>query len=294
MVEIENQSLKAAINPVGAELSSLKIKNTEESELIWQRDPVFWPKSAPILFPIVGSLLEDTYILDGKSYHLEKHGLVRTRPWSVRQHGENVAEFKINSDDDTFERYPFHWQLNAVFKLTEKELFVGYRICNRGPEPMLFSIGSHPAFALNFGPGGISNYFIRFVELENHPKCYKPTGKGLSDETFELDWAEGTLQLNENLFDEDALIFKNIGVQHLELGNRASDRRILLSTGGAPDLGIWAKPGAPYVCIEPWYGFDDPESHDQKLENKPGIIELGEHGTFGCYYRIEPNTAWFG
>ena len=25
----------------------------------------------------------------------------------------------------------------------------------------------------------------------------------------------------------------------------------------SPHLGIWAKPGAPFVCIEPWFSYND-------------------------------------
>ena len=292
MLEIKNDDLSARISPMGAELQSLRT-NHNGHELIWQRDPDIWAGSAPILFPVVGRLREGRYILDGKTYEMPIHGIVRRREWTVLEKGDSHVLLETTDDDETRQSYPYNWSLNVRFELTDLQLSVQYQVENRDSRTMFFSLGSHPAFNLDFGGSDrIADYFLSTDHSRSPWRRHKVSDGGLSTEQFDLPWQGGDLQLSDAIFDEDALIFVGVNCRQLSLAHVQDSRQIIFDTGGAPDLGIWAKPGAPYVCIEPWYGYDDPEDHDQQLESKPGILSLERQGTFQTTYSVGLNNAW--
>ncbi|MCF6222475.1 MAG: hypothetical protein L3J34_01975 [Flavobacteriaceae bacterium] len=56
--------------------------------------------------------------------------------------------------------------------------------------------------------------------------------------------------------------------------------------GDFPYLGIWAKPNAPYVCIEPWLGIADSIDADRELTHKEGLIKLETKKGFTAAYSI--------
>ncbi len=291
MPRIENNHLSANISLVGAELQSLKL-NHNQHELIWQRDPSVWSGSAPILFPIVGRLIDGQYILDGQTYSMPNHGIVRSVPWTVVDHGQTHVTLEICDSEASRQCYPFRWKLAVRFELTELQLSVRYSLTNQDTRTLYFSLGSHPAFNLDFGSNHISDFVLR---TDNHGEPWqrrKIVDGTLSKQRFDLNWQGTDLPLSESTFDEGALVFTGIRCQQLQLLNRRDSKRIIFDTGGAPDLGIWAKPGAAYVCIEPWYGYDDPEDHDQQFVAKPGIQTLESQTIFSSGYAIGLNSAW--
>jgi galactose mutarotase-like enzyme len=293
MIEIRNSHLIAGINPLGAELQSLQVRHNGH-ELIWQRDPEIWAGSAPILFPIVGRLLKGQYALDGQTYRMPNHGIVRGRTWHVVEHDEAHVTLAIGDSDESRVCYPFRWMLEVRFELTDLQLTVTYRVVNRDTRTLYFSIGSHPGFNLNFGSDRIADYFLRTDNPGPAWQRHKILGQVLSKERFDLPWKGPDLQLSDSIFNEDALIFVGVGCKQLSLCHAHDPRQIIFDTGGAPDLGIWAKRGAPYVCFEPWFGYDDLEGHDQQLPTKPGIQTLESQCVFGTAYSIRLNPAWLG
>ena len=291
MIKISNDHLTASISPLGAELQSLKL-NHNQHELIWQRDPEVWSGSAPILFPIVGRLIDGRYILDGKTYAMPIHGIVRAETWTVAEHAKTHVTLEISDSEESRQCYPFRWKLVVRFELTDCQLTVRYWITNLDTRTLYFSFGSHPAFNLDFGSHQISDYVLRTDNRGMAWQRRKIVDGKLGKERFDLDWQGRDLPLSETIFDEGALVFTGIRCRQLLLLNSRDPRQIIFETGGAPDLGIWAKSGAPYVCIEPWYGYDDPEDHDQQLTTKPGIQTLESQGVFTTAYSIGLNSAW--
>ena len=158
---IENEQLKIGVKEQGCELTSIFSKK-DNTERLWQGDKSIWNGQSPILFPVIGRLLDDKYILDGKEYEMPKHGFARNLQWSLKEKSEYVT---LTSD--------------------------------------------------------------------NH------------------------------------------------------NRKIRFNLGGAPYLGIWAKPGAPYVCIEPWYGLNDTPERKADLSLKTGINALSEKEEFNFTWSAE-------
>lgn len=284
--KIESQGYVAAISELGAELVSLQDPTGEE--YMWSGDAKFWTGRAPILFPVIGRMKHGGYTLDGQRYEIPKHGLVRKKPWQQMGQTADSVTFNTQWDAETLKQYPFNYELKAHFQLQGAQLTVSYTVINHGANEMLFSLGSHPAFALPLSKGeGLDQWSVVFSEPETLDRQLLDGGLiGENPVAKFLDQSR-TIPLSETLFDQDSLIFFNIQSQRLDLVHAQHGRRLSLYTGGAPDLGIWAKPAAPYVCLEPWFGYDDPVNTSGDFRAKPGLITLAPNGTFETAIRIE-------
>lgn len=284
-VTLKNAALMCDVTLRGAELRSLREIGGGE-EFIWQREPAFWASSAPILFPVIGRFKDGGYRLDGRTYEIPKHGFARDMDFSLATSNESSATFQLTSNDTTMMAFPYQFELQVTFALVGRTLWVDYRVLNRNDRLMFFALGSHPAFNLPASQGPLENWSIRFDEVEE-PVCHRVAENLLSSapEPFEFD-ANNSIMLTEEIFVRDALIFKGIRSRHLQIVHREHGVRVRFDTGGAPTLGIWSKPGAPYVCLEPWYGFDDSSEINADIRRKPDMMQLAAGETFTTGYRI--------
>ena len=276
---ISNTFLEATFDTLGAELVSLKSDN---KEYIWNGNPKFWDKQSPVLFPTIGSLKNDTYFFEGIEYHLPRHGFAREKDFTILAHSSNHIIFSLKSDAETLKVYPFYFELQIEYRLIENKLEIHYRVQNNSDFKMYFSIGGHPGFALSEKFENYSLDFetvkpLEYALLENHL---------LSDETQELDIQNNHLPLNYLLFEKDALVFKNHQIQSVCIQENAKDV-LKVSFKNFPDLGIWTKVNAPFICIEPWFGHADEVKTNQNLIEKAGILVLGENKLFDSFFSIE-------
>ncbi len=282
---ISNDTVSATISSLGAELKSLK-NIAHNDEYIWQGDTKIWQGSAPILFPIIGRLKNGQYQFDGKTYQLNKHGFARTSEFAVENQQSNAVTLGIKANDQTKQNYPFDFVLLVTFALSADGLTVSYQVKNSGKETMYFTLGSHPALRLPLDNSALSDYFISFEQpetldcyyLENDLLCDNPIKAYLNN--------ENTLPITSNLFENDALIFKEISSTKVHLNHKKTGHRLTMETGGAPHFGLWAKPNAPFICFEPWYSHDDPANTNGELINKPGMMRLHSNETFETCYTL--------
>lgn len=262
----ENEHFTLAVKEMGAELTSLKSKKTG-IEYIWCGNTDIWYGQSPILFPIIGRLLNDTYTLNGIDYTMPKHGLVRKRPFELYERSEGSLTFVQRYDEETLKMYPYKFELKVTFELTENGLKVTHTVKNNDSNTMLYSFGAHPAFNCEIGD------YLEFSD-DNELYTEKIDGESiLKDEIYPVFTDDNKLEITETLFDEDALIlsdFKSKSVT-LKSNNHSHSVKFMLNS---PILGIWAKPGAPYVCIEPWWGINDNYDKKSDLSEKRGIMEL--------------------
>lgn len=284
MVTIQNDRFSASIAPVGAELRSLKNRQSNE-EFIWQADPGIWAKSAPVLFPITGLLKDDKTSINGVEYQIPKHGFARERLFKIVEQEAHRVQFEISADEQSRRVYPYDFALQIEFVLDANQLAINYTVCNTGAEEMLFSIGSHPAFALDLDRAPLSDYALEFSEPESLDLY------GLTDEFFAQKQTgylkqERRIPLSKQIFDDDALMFKDVQSRAIKLCRAHSDWAVEIELRGTPHLGIWAKPGAPFVCIEPWFSYNDAGDSDGLFKNKPGIMALAASGIFETGYTI--------
>lgn len=276
---ISNNFLSAKINSKGAELFSLKTNN---QEYIWEGNPDFWGKHAPVLFPIVGTLKNNSYQINEKKYKLSRHGFARDMTFELIEKTENSATFSIQSSEETLKVYPFEFELQIQYLLEEKKLSTSYKVINKSQFQIPFSIGAHPAFALN---GNFEDFEIQFEKDE--PLAYSLLENDLiSNQTKTLEKQNGVVPLNYKLFENDALIFKNLASKSL---NILKNKTPLLKVDfqGFPHLGIWTKKDAPFLCIEPWYGYSDTNDSTGNLFEKEGIQLLDANEIFQSNFTIE-------
>lgn len=277
---IKNSNLTAEINHFGAELISLK-SNTNK-EYIWEGNPDFWGKHSPILFPIVGTLKNNSFQYDGKEYKLSRHGFARDMEFDLVEKKENSATFSIKSSIETLKKYPFEFELQLIYTIEDFNLTVEYKVINNGNSAMPFSIGAHPAFAL---PGNFENYSIAFNK-EEALEFYLLENDLISNQTKKLDVQNKQIPLNYQLFENDALIFKTLESDSLTILENSTP---LLSVHfeDFPSLGIWTKMNAPFLCIEPWFGYSDTNENSGNLFEKEGIQILDKNKTFHSKFSIE-------
>ncbi len=284
MYHIQNDRFSAGIRAEGAELASLR-DLTSGREWIWQADPTVWGSSAPILFPIVGFLKEGATRIEDSTYPIPKHGILRGRKTSLLELQENTIRLGFTSDAGTLALYPYPFEFEVSFHVCEDGLDVRYQIHNPGSTSMLFSVGSHPAFALDLSAAELSDYTIQFSEPETLDLY------GLEDNLLVLKQegyltSEREIPLSASLFEQDALIFQHIQSRRIRLVCDRDPVQLEMEIGEAPHLGLWAKPGAPYVCIEPWFTYNDAADSDGQFEHKPGIMTLLPGSTFETGYQI--------
>ena len=269
------------------ELCSIK-SNQTGTEYIWQADPTLWKGSAPVLFPIIGALKDGYTLINGKEYRMPKHGLVRnsTKPKLVEKTGHSL-KFRLSWDEESLKNYPFKFELEMVFTLTDKTLKIEHIVTNLGKEIMPYSIGGHPAFNCPLIDGEeYEDYSLEFEQKETDATwMVNPNGLIGLDQRLVLDDTK-TLPLNKHLFDDDALIFKDLKSREVKLCHKTRGAILSVKFEDFDYLGIWAKPGAPFVCIEPWLGIGDSTDSNQKFEEKEGLLAVATNTSETKSYSI--------
>lgn len=268
-VRIANDHLSAAINPFGAELSSLK--DAAGRELMTNADPAFWTGRAPLLFPVIG-VTRDGIRLDGRHYPMAKHGFARHSMFELVTHEATRAVFSLGDSEETRTSYPFAFRLEVEFRLEEATLAVEVRVLNRGEVPMPASFGFHPAFAWPL-PYGKARADHRIVFEKDEPARLREIAPdGLIAEARRDSPLDGrVLHLADDLFTNDALVWDPVESRHVTYGADGAPQ-LRIAFPDTDKLGIWTKPGAAYVCVEPWHGIADPEGYDGEFTDKPGVF----------------------
>ncbi|WP_127717785.1 aldose 1-epimerase family protein [Halobacteriovorax sp. HLS] len=287
LIEISSEFIQAVIDPNGAELTSLL--DTESGiEYLWQQDPSWWKRSAPILFPIVGKLLEDRYRVGNKFYNMTQHGFARDMKFQLVRAESDSAHFKLEYTDETLKVFPYKFVLEVKFKVYGPKLIVDYEVRNVDRREMLFSIGSHPAFNVPLEKGEkFEDYFIEFDEDELGGAYYLEKGLVNFHGAPDRKMFEGRkIAMTKSLFRNDALIFKDLNSTKVSLKNINNSRSLTMEIENATYLGLWAPEGAPFVCIEPWVGVADGVDSKNDFLEKEGLISLESGKCFQTSYTL--------
>lgn len=275
--KIENEFLTCEIDDMGAQLHSLILKENGK-EYIWQGNPEIWYGQAPVLFPIIGQLIGDKYRYNGKEYTMPKHGLARKLPFAVKGCGGAKAVFSLESDENTLKSYPFEFELLVIFELCGKTLVNTMTVINKTDGEMYFSIGAHPGFNCKVGD------IIEFEKPETLSTERIDKENLIIPEKFPLIENSREIEITKDIFEPDALILSGMNSEKLRI---KGENEIEFTFGKCPFLGIWAKPGAPYVCLEPWYGVNDGREVKNDISEKRGIQKLGKGGEFSFSWTAE-------
>lgn len=279
-MKLDNGIISIEIASHGAELkSALK----DGFEYMWCADGKYWARTSPVLFPIVGSLKDKSYKLDGKAYQMNQHGFARDNEFELIDHDNTSATYVFKDNEETLTKYPFKFDLTIKYTLINNKIKIDWIVDNKNDKVMSFSIGAHPAFNLKEG----DNYFK--FDTNNDIVYNLIDENGLYDKnsvhTLKND---GYVKITDDMFDNDALIVENSQTKEVAICDESKSAYLKVKFD-AELFGLWspAKKRAPFVCIEPWYGRCDRKDFDGELSEKDHIINLKPHEKFSASYEIE-------
>jgi len=272
-VAIAAGDLTARIDPLGAELVSLS--DAPGREYLTDGDPAYWGGHAPLLFPIVGRLAGNRYRLGSAEYELPQHGFARRSMFQVVSQREDAATFRLSDTEETQAAYPFAFVLEMEFALSGTTLAMEARISNPGEAALPFSFGFHPAFAWPL-PGSADKHAHRIVFDRAEPAPIRRLNREnalMQPDGLPTPVEGDTLSPHEDMFVADAIIWDRLASRSLSYG-APGGAWLDITFPDCPQLGIWQKPGAAFLAIEPWHGHADPEGFAGDFRDKPGVILL--------------------
>lgn len=280
---LENDAIRIEIDSHGAELKSL-VKKETGAEYMWCADPEYWGRTSPVLFPFVGNVSGKQYRTKGKIYDMGQHGFARDMEFALESQTDNEIWFVLRSNEETLAKYPYEFVLKLGYRLDVAKVEVLWHVENPSEEELPFAIGGHPAFYCPVTSGvKQSDCYIQF-DVAGPLKCSTIDGYLVGDRVDTYALEDGMLRIDEHLFDNDALIIEKQNIKKVSLCDPKKQVFLTIELD-APLFGIWrpADPGAPFVCIEPWYGRSDRigyagELRDREYEN---VLAAGENWDAG-------------
>ncbi len=286
MVELQNEQLSVVISEKGAELQSIKDANGKE--YLWQADPNFWPRHSPILFPIVCSVNNDTYRIEGKEYHLPRHGFARDTEFKLIAQSERKVTFALESSEETKKVYPYDFTLSISYILDDKKIGVIWHVLNTDTQEIHFQIGGHPAFNVPGMKTGENQYGR--IRLDNEEsldglKSYIDGSHEMTEVPVEAE--QGIIEFTDNTWRNDSMKIHKSQVHRAELLGPDGEPEVTVDFR-TPVIAFWSpfQKNAPFVCIEPWYGLGDPRGFEGEFKDKPLMNHLQPGASFMSRYDI--------
>ena len=281
-VSISTAALSAEISATGAEL--VRLQDRAGADLLWDGNPAVWNSRSPLLFPIVGEVKGNRLNVAGKAYDIGRHGFARTSTFALVGSDAASCTWRLESSDATRRQYPFEFRLDVTYRIEDATLHMEARVTNTGAAVMPASFGFHPAlrWPLPYGKPRAAHEIV--FERDEPAPIRRPIDGLLSAAQFATPVRDRHLRLHDDLFEEGALVFDTLASRSVLYGEA-----IRVDFPRMPHLGIWTKPGAGYVCIEPWQGHASPEGFDGELADKPGVIAItpGATESFGMSITLE-------
>ncbi len=278
ITRIANALLSVDVAALGAEMQSATTKDGRN--WLWNGDAAFWTGRSPVLFPIVGKAPDDMLLIDGTSYPMAQHGFARRREFSPDTASETACRYTLDASDETRAVYPFEFRLAVEHSLDGPALTVAATVENRGRDPMPFGLGFHPAFLWPL-PGAEGKDHMVVLDNGGEPERQPLENGLLSRERTPSPFRNGRITLAQNLFDQDALVFPEGAGSGLLFGPDGGPS-LKFHFENLPNLALWTKPGAPFLCIEPWHGTAAEYGASSALKDRPytTTLEAGESRRF--------------
>jgi len=286
-VVISSAQLRAQVSAEGAEL--VRLQDGQGRDWLWDGDPAFWTGRSPLLFPIVGRVRDDRIRIDGREYELPRHGFARTSCFEIEEARPSQCRFRLRSSEATLSRYPFPFQLDVSYAVEGATLSITASVTNTGSSGMPVSLGFHPAFRWPLPYDAPREAHDIWFEQEETAPIRRPL-EGLMKREPEPSPVQGrTLALRDDLFEADALVLDQLRSRSVEYGAHDS-ASLRVDFPDMPHLGIWTKPGAGFICIEPWQGHADPQDFEGDFSDKPGVISIipGDTRRFAIGITVKP------
>lgn len=289
---LENNHLSISAKNSGAELTSI-IKKSNNKQYLWNADPSYWKRHSPILFPIVGSLKNQSFVHEGNTYTMSQHGFARDLDFILEEKTDTSILFSLNSSNETKKAYPFDFKLEVGYELKDNTIIVTWKVINLDKNTMYFSIGAHPAFMCPIDETSKQTDCYLGFDTKNPIHYIMLNEQGLAkkqpiEEQNTLELEDGLFKITPSLFDHDALIIENNQSHKVSLLNSNKQPYVTVSFN-APLFGLWSPAGknAPFICIEPWYGRCDATDFQGELKDREwgNVLESGK--VFQASYSIK-------
>lgn len=266
----------------GAELTSIKFNNKE----MLHDGRSFWDRQAPVLFPIVGRLKDNKTIINNATYEMSQHGFARDMKFNTIKDSQNEKVYMLKSNNDTLKMYPFEFELYTRYVINNDILTVKYKVVNKDNKEMIFGIGAHPGIKIDLNQ---EDYYFELEQEEDNIKFMEVEGHYISDYPAKnLLENKKIINITKESFINDAIIIKNFKSKKITLKQKRDNKKIVeFDISNFPILGIWSKPNAPYICVEPWYNTADRVTSTGHLKDKEGIIKLQPNNIFECEYSMK-------
>jgi len=284
--QIQNENFQIRANQKGAELANI-FSTKKNIEYVWTADPKFWGRHSCILFPTVGKVQNDTYRIGENTYALKQHGFARNVNFEIIEHHTTSMLFELKSSLSSLEIYPYQFRLLVGYELLENQIKITYTVENTDDQAIYFSIGGHPGFNVPLLPNEKrSDYSLVFNKKETVVRHLLDGGffNGNTETVLEN---HNRIPITDDLFDDDALVFRNMKSDEVSLENGKGEKVLTFNFKGFPDLGIWSQNAeAPFVCIEPWFGLADKVDANWDFREKDGVMKLEEGNSFECVHTV--------
>ena len=269
--------LKIKTKKQGAELTSIQHNG---KEMLFD-GKTFWNRQSPVLFPIVGQIKDSKTEIEGQIYEMSQHGFARDMEFEQIEENHYILTY----NEETLKKYPYKFELHVIYQIIEDTLQVEYQVKNIDNKKMYFGLGGHPAFSCDYSTG---QYEIVFEEKEDKIEFLKLKTGLIDTEKANNILENNKIHLTANIFDNDAVIMKNIKSNKVTLQNRETNQKILeFDFTDFPYLALWSKKGAPFVCIEPWQNTADKIDSNQIFKDKENIKQLEPNEIFSCKYKVK-------
>lgn len=285
MTILENGNLIINTKAEGAELTSIVTKSNNLNYL-WNGDPAFWGRHSPVLFPIVGRLIENKYLVNNKEYELSQHGFARDMHFELVHKTNNELTYELKSNEETLSKFPFQFTLATKYKIEDQTVYITYEVINNDKVTMPFSIGAHPAFNVPLiDQEEFEDYFLQF-ETEEKIEAIKLEGPYRNGKKVLIASNLKELPLTRELFIDDAIILENLNKNVISIRSKKNNHYVKVTFEGFPYVGIWTTNSAPFVCIEPWYGLADEIGPIKEMKDRLGVLSIEPGEAFTCTYSI--------
>lgn len=277
---IGSKQLQVTIKLTGAEMCSI-VDLRDGCEHLWNADPKYWARHAPLLFPTVGESRDGSITVNGQAFPMKRHGFARFREYGVVHMDASSIRLRLESDAKTRESYPFDFVFETEYRVEGDTIHQSFMIRNTDNGPLAFQLGGHPAFAVPCGKSGAYTDHSIVLDKKGEYNRHLLTKDGLfSGDTRHFISASDRFDLYHELFEEDAIVFKNEGIKEASLVNNFTGKAVKMRFEGFSHLGVWSVPGAGYVCIEPWIGCADDVDGTNDIFKKDNAVTLKQGAVF--------------
>jgi galactose mutarotase-like enzyme len=286
-IELSAGDARAVIAVRGGELVAWRAGG---HDLLWSKDADWWSRSSPILFPIVGWTRNKSIRIDGRIYPMSVHGFAAAEDFAVESISGATAQFVLSDNAATLGVFPFPFRLGVTYALDETGLTVRLEVDNPGARPLPYALGLHPGFRWPFAGGCRDKYMVLFDKSERPDVPVIAPGGLFSRERRPVPLEGRHLRLNDDLFSREALCFLDAASRSVSFLSPDGGPAITVDVDDFPHFALWTKPGAPFLSIEAWTGYGDPETFEGELSDKPSMRLLvpGGQGRHAARFTYHP------